>query len=148
MRTATKALKKGLLQGLTQTKHVPMAHKDSFPPLTPNLHPVGDLNKKYMTMFEGVARQISDLTQIITSLRKLFLKILPAGLENAVLSLTNIPENQNRVESSPTTSNAPPQTSSPGKVERKRKGKEAIPSPEGSSNKLQRPRLAPSHTNV
>jgi len=145
MRTAAEALKKGLP---TQTKYVPMAQKDSFPALTPNHHPVEDLNKKYMSMFEGVARQISDLTQILTSLCKLVSKILPAGFENAALSLNNIAENINRVESSPTTSNASPQTSSPGKTERKRKGKETIPSPEGYSNKLQRPRLALSNTNV
>ena len=144
MRTAAEVLKKGLP---TQTKHVPMAHKDSFPPLTPNHHPVEDLNKKYMTMFEGVTKQISYLAETITSLCKLVSQMMPANLQNAVLSLSNIAENLNRVESSPTTSNNPPQTSSPRAPERKRKGKEATPSPEGSSNKLQRPRLAPSHTN-
>ena len=54
MRTAAEALKKGLP---TQTKYVPSAHKDSFPALTPNHHPVENLNKKYMSMFEGVARK-------------------------------------------------------------------------------------------
>jgi len=75
--------------------------------MTPNHIPVEGLNKKYMTMFEGVTRQISDLTQIITSLCQLVSKILPVGLENADLGLTNIAENLNRVESISTTSNAP-----------------------------------------
>jgi len=83
-----------VLKGLTTPiKYVPMAHKDSFPYLAPNHLQVEELNKKYLTMFQDLARQISYMTQIITPLCKLVSKIPPVGLENAAPSPTKISEN-------------------------------------------------------
>ena len=96
-------------------------------------------------MFEGVAKQISDLTQVITSICELLSKLAPRPFQNAVCSLNKSVENLNREGSFLPTMSAV--TSSPGKAERKRKGKESVPSPEGATIQPRaRPRLAPSQT--
>ena len=93
MRTASEVLKKGLPK---HTEHIPMVHTDSFPPLTTNQSSVEELNMRYMAMFEGVAKQISDLTQAITSICELLSKLAPKHFRNAVCSLTKSVENINR----------------------------------------------------
>ena len=86
-------LKKGFPK---HTEHIPIVHTDSFPPLTPNQPPAEDLNMRYMAMFEGVAKQISDLTQVITSICELLSKLAPRPFQNAVCSLNKSVENLNR----------------------------------------------------
>ena len=72
-------------------------------------------------------------------------QIAPHTFKETVRSLNNSVENLNIEGSSLPTMSAV--TSSPGKAERKRKGKESVPSPEGATIQPRaRPRLAPSQT--
>ena len=80
MRTAADVLKKGLP---THAEHITMV-LDSFPPLNPHQPPIEELNLRYMTMFEGVAKQISDLTQVITFICELISKLAPRPFQNGV----------------------------------------------------------------
>ena len=99
-----------------------MVYTYSLPPLTPNEPSVEEFNMKYVTMIEGVAKQIPDLAQTIASISKLPSKLAPKHSQNVFCSLNNSVKNRNREGlSHPIMSAA---SSSLGKAERKHKGNE------------------------